>query len=380
MNNIIVIPRHSVIVRFIDIPSMDEAEIRRMVEFQAIKEIPYPKEEMIFGCRNLGSYRDGFSSLMLVVAKREMIERVMRENDLKGLKVEGIRLHSELLYLFLLKKQVLKQDKANLIIHIGRDESEIMIADKTRPVFSRGFKNSDRFFEEIDRSIHVYKRDKLNPEIENIVIAHPSDVDIKTIRPHTKEHFSIPVDFHEYADDLTDAGLSAEIDLLPQEFTDKNTKQQKRQGLIITYSLIGFIIILFFASVFFKIHEKNKLLGMLSARVEEIQSRTGDLDELLKKITIAKKHRDEGSFIIDILKESRNLIPADISLTGMSYDGKKAITYKGISKDTSNVFSFVKKLEKSELFNSVEIKHTTKKRVKGKEITDFNIQCRLGRL
>lgn len=377
MANIIVIPRHSVIVRFIDIPSLDEDEIRRMVEFQAIKEIPYPKEEMVFSYRNLGSYRDGFSTLMLTIAKREMIESVMHKNDLKGLKLEGIRLHSELLLLFLLKRQVLKPDRANLIIHIGRDESEIMIIDKARPVFSRGFKNSDRFFEEIDRSIHVYKRDKANPEIENIAVVHNSDIDIEDTRPHIKGHFSIPVNFYEYSDDLSNLDLSAEINLLPREFTDKNIRLRKKQDLIVRYSLIGFIIILFFAAFPFKIYEKKKLLGMLSSRAQEIQSRTEKLDRFLKKTAIAERHREGGSFIIDILKQSYNLVPDNISLSGLSYDGKKTISYKGTSKDMTNILAFVKKLGKLEYFDTAEIKYATKKKVKGEDLTDFNIQCQL---
>ena len=146
MNNIIVVPRHLVIVRFLDIPSVIDDEIEQMLEFQAIKEIPHPKEDMIFSYRNLGSYKDGFSFIMLVVAKRQMIEAIIREKDFN---VEAIRLHSELLYLFLLKKGIISTERVNLVIHIGKDDSEVMILDKDQPKFSRGFKNSDRFFEEI---------------------------------------------------------------------------------------------------------------------------------------------------------------------------------------------------------------------------------------
>ena len=96
---ILIIPRHAVTVRFVDVPSLDDNEIKQMVEFQAIKEIPYPKEDMVISCRNLGSFKDGFSSIMLVIARKEMISEKMREAENRGVSVENIRLFSELLYL-----------------------------------------------------------------------------------------------------------------------------------------------------------------------------------------------------------------------------------------------------------------------------------------
>ena len=376
MNEIIVIPRHLAIVRFIDIPSVIDDEIEKMVEFQAIKEIPYAKEDMIFSYRNLGSYKDGFSSIMLVIAKREMIDEMLREKDFN---VDAIRLHSELLHLFLLKKGIINTKGVNLVIHISKDDSEIMMLDKNQPKFSRGFKNSDRFLEEITHSLLAYKKDKNNPEIDTIIVAHSSIIDINNIKPYIIEHFRIPINFYEYSEDLTTLELPAKIDLVPKEFSDKKMKSQKRKQKFITYSLIGFVIILFFASVSFKIHEKKRLLKMLTSRIDQLQSKTERLDIFLKKTMLAKKHRLDGRFIIEILKYSYNLIPVNVSLSGLSYDGGELIFYKGSTKDMSNIFPFVKKLEKSEYFDSVEVKYATKKKVKGEELTDFIIQCRIGK-
>ncbi|MBU1932890.1 MAG: PilN domain-containing protein [Candidatus Omnitrophica bacterium] len=376
MNEIIVIPRHLAIVRFIDIPSVIDDEIEKMVEFQAIKEIPYSKEDMIFSYRNFGSYKDGFSSIMLVIAKREMIDEMLREKDFN---VDAIRLHSELLHLFLLKKGIINTEGVNLVIHVGKDDSEIMMLDKNQPKFSRGFKNSDRFLEEITHSLLAYKKDKNNPEIDTIIVAHSSIIDINNIKPYIIEHFRIPVNFYEYSEDLTTLELPAKIDLVPKEFSDKKMKSQKRKQKFITYSLIGFVIILFFASVSFKIHEKKRLLKMLTSRIDQLQSKTERLDIFLKKTMLAKKHRLDGRFIIEILKYSYNLIPVNVSLSGLSYDGGELISYKGSTKDMSNIFPFVKKLEKSEYFDSVEVKYATKKKVKGEELTDFIIQCRIGK-
>jgi len=364
-------------VRFLEIPSVDDSEIAKMVEFQTIKEIPYPRQEMIISYRNLGSYKEGFSSIMLVVARRPMIEKMMDEKGLEDFNIKSIRLHSELLYLFLLKEKIIRTDKVNFIIHIGKEDSELMIIDKTRPIFSRGFKDKEGFLKEVDRSILAYEKNKGNPEIENVIVTYASNVDIEDVKSRIEGHFSIPVSFYEYAGDLTSIDPSAKIELLPGEITDRKVKSQRKQEMLVTYSLIGFVMILFFTSFSFKIYEKRRFLRVLSSKRAQMQSEIDKLYKYRKKTLIAKDHRKRGRFIIDILGHSYGLIPVNISLLVVSYDGKKTISYKGTSRDMANILAFVKKLEKSEYFYTTEIKYATKKKVKGEEITDFNIQCQL---
>ncbi|MBU1852461.1 MAG: PilN domain-containing protein [Candidatus Omnitrophica bacterium] len=375
-SNILIIPRHLVTVRFMDIPSLDNSEIGKIVRLQAIKEIPYPKEEMVISYRNLGSYKDGFSSIMLVIAKKEIVNEKLREGSLRGLEAENIRLHTEVVYLSLLKGGILDSNKVTLVIHMGREDSEIMIIDKKKPVFSRGFKNNDRFLEEIDRSMLVYKRDGLHPEVENILVAYPSMIDVEHVRQYLKD-FKIPVNFHEYSDDLTDSNLSLEIDLLPEELTLRKKKAKERQEHLVTYSLIGLVVILCFAFFALKIHEKKRLLEMLSSKTVKMQIETDQIGKYRKKIDLVIEHRKQGKFIIDTLEHSYSLIPPDISLSRLSYNEEEGVFYKGASESTSSIFGFVKRLEKSEYFDRVEIKHTAKKNVKLKEVTEFDVQCHL---
>ncbi|MBU1146995.1 MAG: hypothetical protein KKD11_01455, partial [Candidatus Omnitrophica bacterium] len=199
----IVIPRYQVFVKFVDVPSLDESEIVKMAEFQAIKEIPHPKDELIVSFRNLGSHKEGFSSLMLTVVTRDMIgEKISDPADM-----DSIRLYSELLYLFLLKENIVSQDKVSLIIHVGEGDSEIMIIDRSRLISSRGFKGRHAFLGETERSILAYKREKANPEIEDVIVVHPSGVNLDDKIEKIKAQFMIPVRFHEYSQDLSTLDL-----------------------------------------------------------------------------------------------------------------------------------------------------------------------------
>lgn len=375
--NILVIPRCMVFVKFIDVPSLDEDEIGKMAEFQAVKEVPQTKESLVISYRNLGSYKPGYSSLMLAMVDKNTVQEKIEEENARGAEVSYVRLYSELIYLYLLKKGILSRDKVSFIVHIGKDDSEIMIVNKGRPIFSRGFKSGERFLEEIGRSLSAYNREKDNPRIDNIIAAHHVNVGIENVASYIKNLFTVPVDFYEYSDDLKEMGLLAKIDLVPTEITNRDRKIKKMQESILTYSLAAFSVILLFAFLSFRIYEKRNMLGIISTTTGKMQAGAEKLETLLKKIEVVKKHRNEGNFIIEVFQNSYRLTPGGTSISAVHYDGKANIIYKGSSRDMEGVLAFVKNLKGSKYFKKAEVDYAAKKKAGGEDFTDFSIKCEI---
>ena len=370
--DIIIIPRYQVTLRFIEFPSTDSSEIKSMAEFQALKELPYSKEEIITGFRNIGSYKKGFSYIMLAIVKRQLVEEMMAQRRPKP---ENIKLETELLYLYLLKKSIVKQDKVSLVINIQKDYSEIMIIDKTKPVFSRGLTNGKGWLEEINRSLISYRRDRNNREIEEAVVMHSSTLSIENIKPDIEAFFTSPVNFYEYKEDLNSISLPLEIDLLPVEYIDKRLSKESARQALATYFLL-FIAVAMLGSFFvFKAHEKNETSLALSKKIDRMQNDVGQLNTFLRKTEILKSQKEEGERSINILKECYELVPQDISLGGLDYDNSGILYCKGTARDMPGVFNFIKALEKSKYFKKVEVKYATKKQMENQEFTAFNIGC-----
>ena len=412
--DIIIIPRYQVTLRFIEVPSTDSSEIKSMAEFQALKELPYSKEEIITGFRNIGSYKKGFSYIMLAIVKRQLVEEMMAQ---RGPKPENIKLETELLYLYLLKKSIVKQDKVSLVINIQKDYSEIMIIDKTKPVFSRGLtiaeKTGKGWLEEINRSLISYRRDRNNREIEEAVVMHSSTLSIENIKPDIEAFFTprqkappvkagmngagsgfaqanpaikdatavkpwsftSPVNFYEYKEDLNSISLPLEIDLLPAEYIDKRLSKESARQALVTYFLL-FIAVAMLGSFFvFKAHEKNETILALFEKIDRMQNDVGQLNTFLRKTEILKSQKEEGERSINILKECYEFVPQDISLGAMDYDNSGILYCKGTARDMPDVFNFIKALEKSKYFKKVEVKYATKKQMENQEFTDFNIAC-----
>ena len=372
--DILIIPRYQVTLRFIELPSVDSSEIKNMAEFQALKELPYSKEEIITSFRNMGSYKKGFSYIMLAIAKRQLIEDMMKERKARP---ESIALETEALYLYLLKKEVIKYDKVSLVLDIHKDYSEIMVTDKTKPVFSRGFRNEAGLMEEINRSLLFYKRDKANKDIEEVFVTYPSSLSIDNVRPYMKEYFSVPVNFHEYKKDSNNLNFPFAIELLPGEYIEKRVNKENMRQAFFTYFLLLVTAVMLASLFIFRMHEKNNLINMLTKKDNEIRKDAGQLNTFLKKTDMLKSQSSEGELIISILKESYELVPGDIVISGLNYDGKDVLYYKGNARDMPGVFNFIKILEKSKYFKKVEVKYATMKKVGNQELADFNIACRV---
>jgi len=208
-------------------------------------------------------------------------------------------------------------------------------------------------------------------------VAYEPNINLEETKSFIKEHFSIPAAFYEYSADLSKINLPAQINLLPKELIDKEARIQKRQEILVTYSLIGFIIFLCFAFVFLKSYEKRKILSVFESNASQVKLEAEKIDRFFKKVEFAKMRKEQGKLIVEILKSLYDIAPSNISISGLDYDGKAGISCKGTSKVTQDIFDFTKSLERSKFFYKAEIKYATQKKVKGEEFTDFNIQCEI---
>ncbi len=370
--DILIIPRHLVSLRFIELPSLDLFELRSMAEFHALKELPYAKEELIISSRNIGSYKKGFSYIMLVIAKRQDIQKMMGQEDGK---LKNIRLETEIMYSYILKRDIAKQNKVSLIMSIRKDYLEIMIIDNMKPVFSRGLKNKEEWLKETNLSVSSYRRKAENKEIEELIILSCQGADIENIKQGMKALSAIPANFYEYKEDLNSPEESLEIDLLPKEYIDKKLNNENKKQILVTYFLLFVVISMLSCFFVFKVKEKTRTIAMISEKMEKIQKDVDGLRTFLKKIEFLKYQKDEGERIVGILKECCELVPQDILLTGLEY-GEEGILYcKGMTGNMPSVFDFIKVLEKSKYFKKVEVKYAAKKETGNKEFIDFDVAC-----
>jgi len=82
---------------------------------------------------------------------------------------------------------------------------------------------------------------------------------------------------------------------------------------------------------------------------------------------------------VEILTELYKAIPEKMSLDTLEMDGQGNLFLEGLALNMSDVVTFQKQLTKSNYFSNAEIKYATKKKKKGRQITDFKISCRMAK-
>jgi Tfp pilus assembly protein, ATPase PilM len=70
-----VIPLHLAITKNLEIPSLDAQEIREIIDLQSGRQTPYSREEIIVDYINIGTYRQSYTKILLVIVTRSAIKR-----------------------------------------------------------------------------------------------------------------------------------------------------------------------------------------------------------------------------------------------------------------------------------------------------------------
>ena len=73
-----VLPRSSLLLRYMMLPSHQEAELRNMVDLQISKQIPFPKDEVITDLTLIEKDTTGYAKVLVIVYLKEIIHKYLK--------------------------------------------------------------------------------------------------------------------------------------------------------------------------------------------------------------------------------------------------------------------------------------------------------------
>ena len=142
------VSNQKVVVRLIDLPFMERAELEGAIQYQAQDYIPIPVEEAILDFHILGDYMtsadEHMMEVILVAAQRDMIDAAVAAVESAGLKLMQIDVTAFALArgLFGPVAQVLPDDVADAgeavgVVHISSGLTNIAVIERDVPRFTR---------------------------------------------------------------------------------------------------------------------------------------------------------------------------------------------------------------------------------------------------
>ena len=109
----------------------------------------------------------------------------------------------------------------------------------------------------------------------------------------------------------------------------------------------------------------------------KIKQETDSLAQKSREINIVKGRLDIQNSALKYLYEIHKLIPKEVTLTTITFDEADKIILRGQAQEMSDVFELITVLEESAYFQKVQTKHTRKKKIKDREVSEFEIACPL---
>lgn len=412
----LVVPISSSIIRTIQIPSLNEKEIRDILDLQAGRQTPYSREELIIDFLNLGEFQNVYTKVLVVMVTRELVKKQLAALDMAALKTTQIVFSGDGIGVFCASKMKdsLQENKTCAVLSIDLDSSDMNICGSGGLLFTRnitiGMNNlaSDkdaavsRLTDEVKKTLEAYQAEDIAAAPQALYIGKNGRVD-NSLYDSLQKTLSIEVKDialsssvstkHPYDEKIESnktpsffpliaclGGVSnLRIALIPDDVILQKKFEEKARKIItagILFMLIFFQVCLILIS---KMYNKERMLGSLKERYKEKIGEADKLANMSEKTTMVRNFLANRNDVVNILVRLSEILPDDIYLKGITLDKDGKIFIKGTSKTMSRIFTFVKELEIDPLFAGVKTESTESKKQEGEDVSDFGITMEMER-
>ncbi len=394
----------------IEVPSVDPAEIKSIIDLQAGRHTPYSREEILIGYITIGVFQRNYTKVLLVIVNREQILKQLGFMTQAGIRIEKVVFAPEAVAVFY--SQALKINEENKpvgIIDISHDATDFIISCNKTIVTSRsipvgmdqlikeGAIAEEKLLAELMQSAEVYQGEDLGPLPAQYVLTC-DDGKLQQLQPRLQEKLKANINIMPYLDHVSASqpvmlrlvseynddsflGVIAagtmlddlKFDLTPNEIRSQRAIEQKARQIIFL-GIYGLIILVLVCAIFFsKIYFRSLYFEKLKADYSQKQKDVAILDHISQNTQIIKDFTVDRLVSLDIIKTLYELIPDEMYLQSINLEDNGAISIQGTSESMARVFDFNTALVGSPLFKNVKIKSTASKQERGKEMATFEI-------
>ncbi len=410
---LIAVPAHLVITKNIEIPSTDPREIMAIVNLQASRHTPYSREEIIVDYIHVGTYKQTYSRILLLIASREVIKRQFLIVEKAGFKCSGVLFAPEAIAATL--DRFLKLSSHDVPIgslHVDESSTDFMITSKDKPIFIRSipvgtqhfFEEKERyhtkFVEEVRGSLEAYEGESVGRAPHMLVLTGAVEA-TEGLDAMLTETTRVPVHAVPYsrASILSDemakkissvrhlsflnviAAMTAvpppKVSLVPEEIRLRKDIEDRGRELIKTGIFILSISLVLSMIFISKIYLKGLFLKNLKAKYATVTDEAEKLEKVFGRATTVANYLSTRGYSLEVLSDLVTLAPYDLELADIRYNAQGKFSLGGTADSMSAVFTFVDKMEKSPYFKDVKTKYTTKRKVGKSDVVDFEIGATL---
>jgi Tfp pilus assembly PilM family ATPase/Tfp pilus assembly protein PilN len=408
---VVCLSRDSVTIRNLHLPSRDAGELNQMIDLHIARVVPYKKGEIVYTYQSLGADEMGYTRVVLAIAHIDVIGRQDKILEKAGLIIDRISLSSYGIWQWVLKtcSSEIKQNELYMLLDFDSTFTDFIVFSQQNLFLTRGIPIGAKAIEEmkqvgltkllgeVKQSLIVFYKEEINTKVEKIfisgfsipehfykIIENELGIPVSPV-PLTYSPQMLNVRKRTIPGDISLTGISELIleenkqvisFVLPQIQIRKSIRE-KVKDLIILGSFSIYLFSLICAIFLVRIYNQQSYLTKLDQSLDQISKEIGDLIAQSKKIEFTKDYLANRRLPLIIIYQLQRLIPEEVAIDFISIDEKNSISLRGQAFQLSNVFNFINAIEKSNYFKDVQTKYTRKKKLRDREITDFEVAFQL---
>jgi len=401
-NVVVSMPRNTVTVRNLHLPSQDENEIEQMLQLHIGRIVPYRKEEIIFDNIFLGTDAVGYAKEIVAIARIETVQRQTKIIEAAGFFPDQIILSSYGVWQWVISgfKNQIVPSSIYLLIDFDSAYADFIVFNRDAVLFTRsinmelkGALNEQelaRLIGELRQSIVIFGNEEGTKILTKIFVSGASIVG--DFCKAMASEFDIPVEYvpslcsqqvkkHDMPANIS---LSAVSQLalginskkimftLPEIQARRSIKEKTKEltilGTLFVYMLT--VVLVFFLGNFQSYEMHLKRLNQENKIIEK------DIEGLAVKYEnteFIKDFIESRKAPLILMAELQKLVTPDVAISLINIDEQNKVVLRGQSDQMSGAFKFINTLEGSKNFKGVTTKYTRTKKVNNREITDFEI-------
>ena len=396
------IPRYLVTARALEIPSIEDQEIDKIVKMELMKYIPYADENPIYGYKIVEKSEDGYSKILLVIAQSDTINNllyILNKAGVRGLSLLSVSSET-LFFWYILTRGGDKKEKV-MLVNLDLDHVDIDIVEDDKLVFTRGVSYGAKDSEEMGKiaseimvSMNTYQKES-RKTVDRIILTggNPETVNCKTILTgesntvvevidQTKdmpfdENCGLPEKDASFAELL---GLCLKSEEISINLLPENARKEARLGFLKKYFITAALLCTLFVMAAFglllkKLHDKDIYLAAINAELKSMDPKVAAARKIMKNISVIRKTMARKPLTIDLISEIYGITPEAISFNMLDLENEKSLTIRGEAQALNDVLKYRTILEDSRYFERVKVKYTNKRMVGSKEIAEFEINA-----
>jgi Tfp pilus assembly protein PilN len=408
----------------LELPSTNAQEISSMLDLQLGKLTPYPRADIRSAAHIVGSLREGYTTVLLAIARKTVIDAILQVLKAKGLSPRWIGVSSEGLAHWWRQagqQQITTSEPEKLLalIDVDRASTDCTLLSRGTAVFSHsvaigreqlglsaprqpsgqaGSSEPDkaRWAGEFTRLPRVLLHEDIRGTIGQGVLCAPAPGS-GALAQQLAGPWGVPVDVAEPLSHVTcepsaapsaEAGVSwtallgfllhghaPQLDLIPQETRTTHALQARARQFARLVGSLAIALLLIGVLYLQRVTILRRYLGRLTQELSQVERQGLELHQMQEAMRAVRWWLDPSRSTLALLTNIAAGTNAEIVITQVAVEEGKPVTVRGRAQSTAEAFAFFKRLEATGAFATVQSTSVAKAKGADAQGADFEVLC-----